>query len=102
MTPDPTDQARQTPQEDEPRIPMNAAGVRWKHSRPSWPCSAPSVRPLTEKTAALFTSVHSLRFANDLSHDFLSYWDDALNGAPTPTPISKLPPTTATETRSHW
>ncbi|KAM4060711.1 hypothetical protein HRG_001744 [Hirsutella rhossiliensis] len=35
------------------------------------------------QTAAQFTSAQALNFAKDFSRGFLSYWDDALNGAPT-------------------
>ncbi|KAM4066752.1 ribonuclease H-like protein [Hirsutella rhossiliensis] len=36
-----------------------------------------------DKTAAQFNSGHELSFAKEFSRGFISYWDDALNGAPT-------------------
>ncbi|KAM4066707.1 hypothetical protein HRG_000760 [Hirsutella rhossiliensis] len=36
-----------------------------------------------DQTAAQFTSGHALSFAKDISRDFISYWDVALNGVPT-------------------
>ncbi|KAM4056490.1 endonuclease-reverse transcriptase domain-containing protein [Hirsutella rhossiliensis] len=36
-----------------------------------------------DKTAAQFNSGHALSFAKEFSRGFISYWDDALNGAPT-------------------
>ncbi|KAM4066777.1 ribonuclease H-like protein [Hirsutella rhossiliensis] len=35
-----------------------------------------------DKTAAQFNSGHELSFAKEFSRGFISYWDDALNGAP--------------------
>ncbi|KAM4061682.1 endonuclease-reverse transcriptase domain-containing protein [Hirsutella rhossiliensis] len=44
-----------------------------------------------DKTAAQFNSGHELSFAKEFSRGFISYWDDALNGAPTRAGTERMP-----------
>ncbi|XP_044717379.1 Ribonuclease H-like protein [Hirsutella rhossiliensis] len=137
MAPNPADQARLPPQEQEPMTPTNAPGAREALLRdnahtdtdqldavmgdaadetetdepddlPEAQGPAVTVAHAAErlianqmeaqqaklavfrafctafdKTAAQFNSGHALSFAKEFSRGFISYWDDALNGAPT-------------------